>query len=369
MNPTPWPELFRFLLGDDVRDDDGQGRRRRCATSTCSIVLDISDVKRLGALADTVRALDVPKLVIDHHIASDDPAGDDRVSPTSTACATGELVYDLACALDFEITPTIAQALYTAMLTDTGGFRFSNTTPRCPRHRRRPAARRRRSGGDVRPHLRVRARGTTASARRSAGTASASTRSTGSPGCRCAAGALEKYDVRQEDLDGIVEHARSIAGTRMALFFRDLGYGKVKVSFRSTGEVDVNAFARQFGGGGHAKASGALDRRFARRRARACHCRRAAISRTAVARGDPAHGIGTPFNMASTLQQRIADALGARSASAHRARRDRERRGSRHRDDNDGQSSAHAATRARRRSRARSNDSAGGRDRWMVSPT
>jgi phosphoesterase RecJ-like protein len=72
------------------------------------------------------------------------------------------------------------------------------------------------------------------------------------------AGALEKYDVRQEDLDGIVEHARSIAGTRLALFFRDLGYGKVKISFRSTGEVDVNAFARQFGGGGHAKAAGAL---------------------------------------------------------------------------------------------------------------
>jgi phosphoesterase RecJ-like protein len=72
------------------------------------------------------------------------------------------------------------------------------------------------------------------------------------------AGTLEKYDVRQEDLDGIVEYARSVAGTRMALFFRDLGYGKVKVSFRSTGEVDVNSFARQFGGGGHAKASGAL---------------------------------------------------------------------------------------------------------------
>jgi phosphoesterase RecJ-like protein len=55
-----------------------------------------------------------------------------------------------------------------------------------------------------------------------------------------------------------VEHARSIAGTRMALFFRDLGHGKVKVSFRSTGATDVNAFAREFGGGGHAKASGAL---------------------------------------------------------------------------------------------------------------
>jgi len=44
----------------------------------------------------------------------------------------------------------------------------------------------------------------------------------------------------------------------MAIFFRDLGYGKVKISFRSTGDVDVNAFARRFGGGGHVKASGAL---------------------------------------------------------------------------------------------------------------
>ena len=49
-----------------------------------------------------------------------------------------------------------------------------------------------------------------------------------------------------------------MAGTRVALFFRDLGYGKVKVSFRSTGDVDVNELARQFGGGGHEKASGAL---------------------------------------------------------------------------------------------------------------
>jgi phosphoesterase RecJ-like protein len=72
------------------------------------------------------------------------------------------------------------------------------------------------------------------------------------------AGATDRHDVRSEDLDGIVEHARSIAGTKMALFFRDLGHGKVKVSFRSTGDVDVNRFARHFGGGGHAKAAGAM---------------------------------------------------------------------------------------------------------------
>ena len=67
-----------------------------------------------------------------------------------------------------------------------------------------------------------------------------------------------RFGLVAEDLEGIVEHPRSISGTRLAVFFRDLGYGKVKVSFRSTGDVDVNRFAKQFGGGGHARASGAL---------------------------------------------------------------------------------------------------------------
>jgi phosphoesterase RecJ-like protein len=71
-------------------------------------------------------------------------------------------------------------------------------------------------------------------------------------------GALERYNVLAEELDGIAEYARSIAGTRMAIFFRDLGHRQVKVSFRSTGDTDVNRFAHHFGGGGHAKAAGAL---------------------------------------------------------------------------------------------------------------
>ena len=97
-----------------------------------------------------------------------------------------------------------------------------------------------------------------ASAARRARHARGGSRSTASRGSRSPAGAAEEYGLKSEDLDGIVEHPRSIAGTRLALFFRDLGHGKVKVSFRSTGDVDVNAFARQFGGGGHARAAGAL---------------------------------------------------------------------------------------------------------------
>src|SRR5438045_4406405 len=73
-----------------------------------------------------------------------------------------------------------------------------------------------------------------------------------------AAGAPEQYGLRAEDLEGIAEHPRSIGGTKMAVFFRDLGHDKVKVSFRSIGDVEVNKFAKQFGGGGHARAAGAL---------------------------------------------------------------------------------------------------------------
>jgi bifunctional oligoribonuclease and PAP phosphatase NrnA len=198
----------------------------------------------------------VPKLVIDHHIASDDPAAE-IVFTDVAACATGELVYDLARVLDMEITPEVASALYTAILTDTGGFRFSNTTPRC----HAIAADLLHAGvGPEEMYVRIYASAPPGRVRLLGEVLDTLgvDDERGISWLSMNAGALEKYGVRQEDLDGIVEYARSIAGTRMALFFRDLGYGKVKVSFRSTGEVDVNAFARQFGGGGHAKAAGAL---------------------------------------------------------------------------------------------------------------
>ena len=255
VNPTPWPALFDFLLEDGVRERSADGTSALKHIDLL-IVLDISDVKRLGALAETVRGLKVPRVVIDHHIPSDDRAGDVILADT-TACATGELVYDLAAEQDFDITPPIAKALYSAILTDTGGFRFSNTTPRC----HAVAADLLAVGVDPEEiYQRVYASAPAGRLRllaevlQTLGVDEAK----GLAWLSMPAGALEQYDVRQEDLDGIVEHARSIAGTKMAVFFRDLGHGKVKASFRSTGKVDVNAFARTFGGGGHARASGAL---------------------------------------------------------------------------------------------------------------
>ena len=255
VNPTPWPAMYRFLLGSDVidRSPDGAAALR---DADVLIVHDISDVKRLGALADTVRRLSIPKLVIDHHLPSDEPPSDITLSDTA-ACATGELVFDFASALGLELTAAIAQSLYAAILTDTGGFRFSNTTPRC----HAIAAALLAAGVDPEEmYTRIYASAPVGRLQLlgEALETLAIDREHGITWISVASGALERHEVRSEDLDGIVEHARSVSGTRLALFFRDLGHGKVKVSFRSTGDVDVNRFARQFGGGGHAKAAGAL---------------------------------------------------------------------------------------------------------------
>jgi phosphoesterase RecJ-like protein len=255
VNPTPWPAMFGFLLGDDVRDRTADGAAALRGIDTL-VVMDISDVGRLGALAESVRALRVPKLVIDHHIASDEPAGN-VVFADQTACATGELVFDFARELGLQIDERIAASLYTALLTDTGGFRFSNTSPRCHAIAGQLLA----AGVDPEEmYRRVYASvpvGRLRMLRDALGTLEVDTE-LGLSWLSVPAEAMEQYGLRSEDLDGVVEHARSIEGTRLALFFRDLGYGKVKVSFRSTGEVDVNRFARNFGGGGHARAAGAL---------------------------------------------------------------------------------------------------------------
>ncbi|MBA3343070.1 MAG: bifunctional oligoribonuclease/PAP phosphatase NrnA [Gemmatimonadaceae bacterium] len=255
VNPTPWPEAFRFLLHTGVVDASSEGSAG-LRTADLLIVLDINDVKRLGSLADTVRSLRIPKLVIDHHIPSDEPPTDQILADTS-ACATGELIYDLAVTLGIELTPEMAVALYVALLTDTGGFRFANTSARCLAVASQLLA------AGVEPEAMYRRLyashpiGRLHLLRDALATLEVDP-AYGVSWISVAAGAAEEYGLKSEDLEGLAEHPRSVGGTRMAILFRDLGHGKIKVSFRSTGDVNVNEFARKFGGGGHARASGAL---------------------------------------------------------------------------------------------------------------
>lgn len=255
VNPTPWPPMYDFLLGGVVRNASEMGALALDDIDLL-MVLDINDVRRLGTLADRVRALKVPIAVIDHHTAGDEPVGSVCFADKS-ACATGELVFDFARTAGLTITVPVARALYCAILTDTGGFRFSNTSPRC----HAVAAELLAAGVDAEEmYRRIYAQvsvGRLRLLRDALGTLEVD------PEFPLAwisvdADALERYGVTNDELDGIVEHPRSIAGTQLALFFRDLGHNKVKLSFRSTGSVDVAEFARQYGGGGHTRASGAM---------------------------------------------------------------------------------------------------------------
>lgn len=255
VNPTPFPDRFGFLL----EGADGAERSRQAVKelerADLVVVLDISDLGRLGHLADHLARRDVPVACIDHHQSNGTlPAGPRLVDPR--ACATGELVYDLARSAEWPLSREAARALYVAILTDTGGFRFSNTSPRALQvaahlldHGLDPEA----VYTDVyasAPEGRVRL--------------VAEVLETlvvevppGLAWVTVPPGAMERHGVAAEDLEGVVEFPRSIRDVRIALMFREIASGRIKVSFRAVGGVDVAALAERFGGGGHKKAAGA----------------------------------------------------------------------------------------------------------------
>jgi bifunctional oligoribonuclease and PAP phosphatase NrnA len=148
-----------------------------------------------------------------------------------------------------------ARGLYVALVTDTGGFRFSNTRPRTLR----VAAELLESGVDPEEiYLEVYARAPEGRPRLFAEALQTLVVEPqhGLAWVTVPPGAIERLGVSSDDLDGVVEFPRSIEGVRMALLFREVSQGRVKVSLRSVGEVDVAAFAKGFGGGGHTKAAG-----------------------------------------------------------------------------------------------------------------
>jgi phosphoesterase RecJ-like protein len=219
------------------------------------LVLDIADLGRLGHLGAPLAQRGIVTACVDHHLSPGTlPPGPRMVD--AAAGATGELVYDLAATAGWPLLPQAAEALYVAMLTDTGGFRFSNTAPRVLR----VAASLLEHG--VHPERVYEQVYATAPIGRLRLTADVLNTLVVEPELGLSwltvpAGALERYGTTADDIDGLVEMARSVQGTRMALLFRPLANGNIKVSFRSVGALDVASFARTFGGGGHAKASGA----------------------------------------------------------------------------------------------------------------
>ncbi|MDZ4258922.1 MAG: bifunctional oligoribonuclease/PAP phosphatase NrnA [Gemmatimonadales bacterium] len=254
-NPTATPERFGFLFADLPGVDCSRQAIKELRRADLVIVLDIADLSRLGNLGETVRERGVPVICLDHHVGPGDlPDGPRFVDVT--AAATGELVFFLARELGWQLTPAVARALYVALVTDTGGFRFSNTRPRTLH----VAAELLAAGVDTeQTYLDVYANAPIGRPRLLAEVLQTLVveDELGLAWVTVAPGAIERHGVDADDLDGVVEHARSVRGVRLALLFRPMSGGRVKVSFRSVGEVNVSALARHFHGGGHTKAAGA----------------------------------------------------------------------------------------------------------------
>ncbi|MEX2583989.1 MAG: bifunctional oligoribonuclease/PAP phosphatase NrnA [Gemmatimonadota bacterium] len=255
VNPTPFPDSFRFLLHRDdvVADLDDERSREAIADAGLCLVLDTSEPKRISPLDELLDP--AITFVVDHHPPGPKVVGQGGVQDASAA-ATGELVFDMIVLAGDEWPAASALGTYVAIVSDTGSFRFANTTPRTHLIAADMLAR------GIDPEAVFQQLFAVAPLRRLELLREALGRLQFEPETGLAWIAIP-YEVSRRlgstsaDFDGLIDHARSIEGTRVAILFRETEPALTKLSLRSSGATDVNQIARQFGGGGHVKASGA----------------------------------------------------------------------------------------------------------------
>jgi bifunctional oligoribonuclease and PAP phosphatase NrnA len=188
---------------------------------------------------------------IDHHMSGRPFANINWIDPS--ACATAELVYRLAREAGVRVTPEIATCLYTAVLTDTGAFCFAGTNQRTFALAQELVT----CGADpVRVAQNVYFSNPESKMLLLGAALSNLHRDGALAWMNISNGDMQRAGAIEEDCEGLVNYALSIAGVEVAVFFRELPEGRFRVSLRSKGAVDVSRIAAQFGGGGHECASG-----------------------------------------------------------------------------------------------------------------
>ena len=214
-------------------------------------VLDCSDISRVGN--DQEKIGSIGKIVnIDHHLSVG--TFSKILLTDSTASSTGEMIHRLLKKMKVPITADIATNLYTAILTDTGSFQYSNTGG----DTFRAAADLVESGADCReiaqniyeakPALQIRLMGRVLDTLRlyegeKVGLIYVTQEM------------LREEDALPEHTEGLVDMVRSIRGVEIAVCCYEVSEGRFKISLRSKGKIDVARIAGKLGGGGHMNAS------------------------------------------------------------------------------------------------------------------
>ncbi len=247
----PIPSLYQPLYGSEcIHTGDAPPPGYPEAFDT-AVVLECPTLDRCGH-AEAIAALPVV-LNIDHHLGNDQYGYVHWID--TDAAAVSILVHRIAIALGAEVDADTATLLYLALVTDTGGFRFANTTAGTFE----AAADMVRAGARVeivsrwlyeaQPEAAVRLIGESlATLERHHHGRVATAWLTRDMLTRAGAG--------DGDSEGLIDYPRSIAGVEAVALFRELSDDEFKVSLRSRGETNVESIARRFGGGGHPNAAG-----------------------------------------------------------------------------------------------------------------
>ena len=239
--------------------DNSLSQHEALAEADVAFVLDTNDEERIGKVGSLVRDANATTVLIDHHLEPE--RWFDLLFVRDSAAATGELIYEIIEGIDSDlIDEETATALYTAIMTDTGSFRYSNVTPALHRIIADILER-----GDIEPapiHETIYDRKSM-------------------PGLRLLGRMLNRIRLRYngqlgysvvtqrmvedtgaswDDKQGFVNYVLSIEGVKAALLFSEVDDG-AKISFRSEADVRVDEWARSFDGGGHRNAAGAYVKR------------------------------------------------------------------------------------------------------------
>lgn len=231
--------LHEGLTTETVQDTD------------CIVSVDVASPNMLHD--DFKQYLGRITLRIDHHGSATSFTELELVDPASAACA--EIIYDVLTEMGVELTPAIAEAIYVGTSTDTGCFRYANTTP----HTFETAAACARAGARIyQLNQELFETNTLARLKMQGWIVDNMKMLRGGTMCVCAIPkAVEQaMGVTGDDMDNISSFPRTVAGVCMAATLREADNGDVKLSVRAIPGYDATKVTVRFGGGGHKGAAG-----------------------------------------------------------------------------------------------------------------
>lgn len=216
------------------------------------IALDLGELKRLGTRSEIYTSAK-NKVNIDHHLHNS--LESDAKLIVENAAASGELIFKIIKQSGFQITKEIATCLFTAISTDCGSFKYSNTTSET----HRIAAELIDCGADSSEISKTVYDNVPFAKQKLLGEVLALMELHFDGKVAFLESSFEltqKYGVRIEELENIANYGTSIEGVELSIFFKEVEPNQIKLSIRSKNYFDCAEFARTLGGGGHARAAG-----------------------------------------------------------------------------------------------------------------